>query len=54
MRFRILLTAAALAAPIALACPALAAEPAKKHFGDPMSLASDVTLDPILDARLRW
>jgi hypothetical protein len=50
MRFRILLTAAALAAPIALACPALAAEPAKKHFGDPMSLASDVTLD----ARLRW
>jgi hypothetical protein len=53
MRSVFLFTAAALAAPIALAQPVLAAEPAPK-FGDPMPIASDITLDPIIDGRLRW
>jgi hypothetical protein len=44
------LTAAALAAPLA-ASPALAA-PA--HFGEPVKVGGEVTIDPILDARLRW
>ena len=44
------IAAAALAAPLA-ASPALAA-PAK--FGDPIPVSPDVTIDPILDARLRW
>ncbi|MBW8752843.1 MAG: alginate export family protein [Sphingomonadales bacterium] len=52
MRFRILLTATALAAPLALAQPALAA-PAPK-FGDPVKVSSELTIDPIFDARLRW
>ena len=44
------LTVAALAAPLA-ASPALAA-PAK--FGDPIKVSDEITIDPILDARLRW
>jgi hypothetical protein len=52
MRTRILLTAAALAAPIALAQPALAASAPK--FGDPIKVSDTVTFDPIIDARLRW
>src|ERR1700712_18689 len=44
------LTVAAFAAPLA-ASPALAA-PA--HFGDPVKVGDELTIDPILDARLRW
>ncbi len=54
MRFHRLLTATALAAPVAIACPALAAEPPKHKFGDPVAVGSDLTLDPIIDARLRF
>lgn len=50
---RKLLAAAALAAPIALAQPAFAA-PAAPKFGDPVKVSSDLTIDPIIDARLRW
>ncbi len=46
-----LLTVAALAVPIALASPAFAAEP---KFGDPVKVGDGLTLDPILDARLRY
>src|ERR1700712_602797 len=44
------LTAAALAAPLA-ASPAL---PAPAHFGDPVKVGNEFTIDPLLDARLRW
>ncbi len=54
MRSYRLLTAAALAAPIALAHPAFAAEPPSQKFGDPIAMGSDVSLDPIIDARLRY
>ena len=46
------ITAAALAAPLGLVQPALAA-PAPK-FGDPVKVGDGLTLDPIVDARLRW
>ncbi|MCH7630028.1 MAG: alginate export family protein [Proteobacteria bacterium] len=46
-----LLGAAALAAPLALAQPALAAP---KTFGDPVKLSDTLVIDPMLDARLRW
>ena len=49
-----LLTVAALAAPIAFAHPALAAAPPPHKFGDPVKLGDGLTLDPIIDARLRW
>ena len=52
MRFRFLLTAAALAAPLGFAQPALAA-PAPR-FGDPVAVGDGLTIDPIIDARLRW
>lgn len=45
---KMLLTATALAASIALAHPALAAP------GDPVKIGSGLTLDPIIDARLRY
>jgi hypothetical protein len=42
-------------APIALlATNAHAADAPKKQFGDPVAFADGMTLDPILDARLRW
>ena len=44
----------ALAAALALAQPALAAPPPPHKFGDPLPVASDITLDPIIDGRLRW
>jgi hypothetical protein len=47
------LAVAALAAPIAIAQPALAA-PAAPKFGDPVKVSSELTIDPIIDARLRW
>ena len=47
MKYR-LLTAAALAAPIALAHPAHAAP------GDPVVVSDDLTIDPIIDGRLRY
>ncbi len=50
---KLLLTATALAAPIAFAHPALAA-PAEPRFGDPVKIGDGLTLDPIVDARLRW
>jgi Alginate export len=49
-----LLTVAALAAPIAFAHPALAAAPPPHKFGDPVKVGDGLTLDPIIDARLRW
>lgn len=52
MRIRTALTAAALAAPLGFAHPASAA-PAPK-FGDPVKVGDDLTIDPILDGRLRW
>jgi hypothetical protein len=51
MKSKLLLTGAALAAPLAIAQPALAA-PAT--FGSPIKVGPDVTIDPIFDARLRW
>jgi hypothetical protein len=49
-----LFTVAALAAPIALAQPAFAAAPPPHKFGDPVKVGDGLTLDPIIDARLRW
>jgi hypothetical protein len=49
---RTIFAAAALAAPISLAHPALAAPP--PAFGDPVEVGSDLSIDPIVDARLRW
>lgn len=48
-----LFTAAALAAPIAFAHPALAAAPPPYKFGDPIKVSPEVTFDPIIDGRLR-
>src|SRR5438874_8333248 len=36
-----------------LASPALAAPPAPHKFGDPVAVGDGLTLDPIIDARLR-
>lgn len=49
---RKLITVAALAAPLGFAQPALAA-PAPK-LGDPVKVGEGLTLDPIVDARIRW
>lgn len=46
-----LLGAAIAAAPLALAHPANAAP---TRFGDPVPVADGVTIDPVMDARLRW
>ena len=48
---RTTICAAALA--VSLATPALAA-PAEPKFGDPIKIGDGLTLDPIIDARLRW
>lgn len=48
MNIKHLLTAAALAAPIAFACPALAKP------GDPVKVSDDLTIDPIVEGRLRY
>lgn len=45
---RKILAAAALAAPLAAASPAFAAP------GDPVKISDDLTIDPIIDGRLRW
>jgi hypothetical protein len=52
MKIRFLLTATALAAPMVLAQPAFAAP--GPQFGDPIQVSDALTIDPILDARLRW
>ena len=52
MTIRFLLTATALAAPLGFANPAMAA-PAPA-FGSPVKVGDDLTLDPIIDARIRW
>jgi hypothetical protein len=52
MKTRFWLTATALAAPLAFAYPATAA-PAPS-FGSPVKVGDDLTIDPILDARIRW
>jgi hypothetical protein len=49
-----LLTVAALAAPIAFAHPALAASPPPHKFGEPVVIGDGLTLDPIVEGRLRW
>ncbi|GAC1570577.1 MAG: alginate export family protein [Novosphingobium sp.] len=48
-----LLTATALAASIGIAHPAFAA-PAEHHFGDPVAVSPEITIDPMLDGRLRY
>lgn len=45
-----MLAAAALAAPLALAQPAMAASP---QFGSPIAIGDGLSIDPMLDARLR-
>lgn len=45
---RKILAAAALVAPLAAASPAFAAP------GDPIKVSDDLTIDPIIDGRLRW
>jgi len=52
MNYR-LLTVAALAAPIAFAQPAFAAAP-KSQFGDPVKVSDELTIDPIVEGRLRY
>jgi len=52
MTSRVLLTAAALAAPIGIAHPATAAPAAQ--FGGPVVVSDALSIDPIVDARLRW
>lgn len=52
MTIRLLLTATALAAPLGFAHPATAA-PAPS-FGSPVKVGEGLTIDPILDARIRW
>ncbi len=49
-----LFTVAALAAPIALAQPALAAPAPPHKFGDAIKVGDGLTLDPIIEGRLRW
>ena len=53
MTNRLLAGAALIAAPMALAHPAFAAAPAKT-FGSPIAVSDSVTIDPMMDARLRW
>ena len=50
---KILLAATACAAPVAFAHPALAAPP-KAQWGDPMKVSDTLTIDPIVDGRLRY
>ncbi|HKX78429.1 MAG TPA: alginate export family protein [Novosphingobium sp.] len=50
---RNIITAAVLAAPIAFAQPALAA-PAKSNPGDPVKVSDSLTIDPIIEGRLRY
>ena len=52
MKFKHLFTATAIAAPIAFAQPALAAPEPK--FGDPVKVSDDLTIDPIIEGRLRY
>lgn len=47
-----MVAAALLASPIVVACPAQAAGP--PAFGDPVPVGDGLTLDPIIDARLRY
>jgi len=47
-----LLAVAALAAPLSFTQPALAAPTPK--FGDPIPVGDGLTIDPIVDARIRW
>lgn len=50
---KFLLAATALAAPVALAHPAFAAAP-ERQAGDPVKVSDDLTIDPIVEARLRY
>jgi hypothetical protein len=49
---KFLLAATACAAPVALAQPALAAPP--RQPGDPVKISDSLTIDPIIEARLRY
>jgi hypothetical protein len=53
MTLRFTLGAVAIAAPLSLACPADAAAPSPQ-IGDPIAIGSGLSIDPIIDARLRW
>lgn len=53
MKFKHLLTAAALAAPLAAAQPAFA-KPNEPKWGDPVKVSDDLTIDPIVEGRLRY
>ena len=44
----------AIALALAIAQPALAAPPPPHKFGDPVAVSDEITLDPIIDGRLRW
>ena len=48
------LAAALLASPVALAYPASASAAAPAKFGDPVSVGDGITIDPIMEARVRW
>lgn len=54
MRTKFAFAAVLAASATTLAQPAFSATPAKHHFGDAVALDSAVTLDPIIDARLRF
>ena len=51
---RSLLRATSLASLFAFAHPALAAAPPPHKFGDPVIVGDGLTLDPIVEGRLRW
>ena len=56
MNTRFLLTATALAAPLGFAQPVSAAPASAPgpQFGDPIAVGDGLTIDPIVDARIRW
>lgn len=56
MNTRFLLTATALAAPLGFAHPVLAAPASAPapQFGDPIPVGDGLTIDPIVEARIRW
>jgi hypothetical protein len=54
MNTRTLLTATALAASLSLAQPAAAAPAPVPQWGDPIVVGDGLSIDPIVDARIRW
>jgi Alginate export len=54
MTYSRIITAIALATPMALALTSGAMAAGKPQFGDPIKIDKDTTFDPIFDLRLRW